>query len=78
MMDELTKQVRTEAYASCAWMDAVDPNSAANLRAVFSDSNGAETFESVHRRLGDVAAQAWQDAVDARKRYFTAVHKEPG
>lgn len=71
-MDDLVRRVRVDAFASCAWQDAVTPVHAAGLRAVFGGGDAA-TFEEVERQLGAAAAQAWRDAIDARRRFFAAI-----
>jgi len=71
-MDDLIKRIRIDAFAHCAWADAADPTHGANLRAMFGGGD-AITFEQVKDRLGDKAAEAWQQGVDARQKFFEAV-----
>jgi len=73
-MDDLVRRIRLDAFASCAWQDAVDPIHSAGLRAIFGGGE-AVTIEDVERQLGAEAAQAWRDAVDARERFFSTARQ---
>jgi hypothetical protein len=71
-MNDLVKKVRVDAFANCAWLDAVTPDQAAGLRAEFGGGD-PETYETVKARLGEEAANAWQDGCNARERFFASV-----
>lgn len=65
--------VLKNALAECAWKDAVDPHHSMQMRSLVGSNTDMATFEKVLDKFGKEAADAWADAVDARRRYFDAV-----
>jgi hypothetical protein len=78
MFDENRKQFLLDVYASCAWQDGVTPDIAAQLRASVGSTVAPATYDEVKDRLGQKAADAWQEGVDARKRFFAATADRSG
>jgi len=59
-----------QALSSIAWNEAVNPNSAANIRASLGSTSEPQTYASVEESFDTETAVLWQEAKDLRERYF--------
>lgn len=62
-----------KTHASAMFQHAINPAGASYLARRFGGDETPVTKEDVKARFGDEAAGAWQDARDARARYFAAI-----
>ena len=64
------------AVAAAMFGHAINPSSATYLAGRFGGSTEPVTKEDVAARFGAEAAQAWQDARDAKARFFAAIRAQ--
>lgn len=61
--------------AEAMFNHAVNPSVSAYLFRCFGGDEKPVTKEDVAAKFGEAAAQAWQDARDAKARYFAAIRE---
>lgn len=75
--DDLPPHIR-DACARVAWQEATMPGHPASVGAYLGlRPSPPYDREKVARMFGETAAQAWQDVVDARRRFFAAAQPQP-
>ena len=61
--------------AETVFNHAVNPSLSTYLSLRFGGDGALVTKEDVAAKFGEAAAQAWQDARDAKARYFAAIRE---